>query len=130
MSRDGEPVEILLVDDHQGDIRLTEETLNDVGITSNLHVARTGADALDFLHQREEYGSAPCPDLVLLDIKLPDMDGPTVLKEIKTIPTLKSIPVAILSGSDPNLLIEEPYEQYADEYLRKPIDADEFLSLV
>src|SRR3981081_2108235 len=103
---DAEPIEILLVEDSPGDVRLTQEAFKDAKVHINLHVASDGAEAMAFLGREGDHADAPCPDLILLDLNLPKKDGREVLQEIKENPTLKSIPVVILttSASDADLL--------------------------
>lgn len=125
-----EPVDILLIEDNPGDVRLTEVAFNEARIANDFHAVTNGAEALDFVNQRGRYESAPQPDLVLLDLRLPDMDGIDVLKEIKTDPELKTIPVIVLSGSDAQETVVESYQTYANAYLPKPIDDDDFIETV
>src|SRR6202051_3833029 len=92
-------IEVLLVEDSPGDVRLTREAFKDAKVHINLHVAVDGADAMVFLRRQGEYANVPRPDLILLDLNLPKKDGREVLEEIKESPTLKSIPVVILTTS-------------------------------
>src|SRR6202049_4574053 len=96
---DATPIEVLLVEDSPGDVRLTQEAFKDAKVHISLHVAWDGAEAMAFLKQEGEHANAPRPDLILLDLNLPKKDGREVLAEIKESPTLKSIPVVILTTS-------------------------------
>jgi len=128
--RSAEPIDVLLVEDNPGDVRLTEEAFAEAKINNHLHVVRDGESALDFVYRRGEYESAPTPDLVLLDLNLPKIDGTEVLKEIKTDDALKRIPVIVLTSSSAEEDIVESYERHSNAYLTKPVDPDEFVELV
>ena len=125
-----EPIEILLVEDSPGDVRLTREAFRDAKVHINLHVALDGTEAMDFLKQEGEYVNASCPDLILLDLNLPKKDGREVLKEIKESPTLKSIPVVILTTSEAEADILRSYQLHANCYITKPVGLDGFLKVV
>jgi chemotaxis family two-component system response regulator Rcp1 len=127
---DVEPVEILLVEDSPGDVRLTREAFRDAKVHINLHVALDGTEAMAFLRQDGEHANAPCPDLILLDLNLPKKDGREVLKEIKESPTLKSIPVVILATSEAEADILRSYQLHANCYITKPVGLDGFLKVV
>jgi chemotaxis family two-component system response regulator Rcp1 len=127
---DVEPVEILLVEDSPGDVRLTREAFRDAKVHINLHVALDGTEAMAFLRQDGEHANAPCPDLILLDLNLPKKDGREVLKEIKESPTLKSIPVVILTTSEAEADILRSYQLHANCYITKPVGLDGFLKVV
>lgn len=127
---DVEPIEILLVEDSPGDVRLTQEAFRDAKVHINLHVALDGTEAMAFLEQEGEYVNAPCPDLILLDLNLPKKDGREVLKEIKESPTLKSIPVVILTTSEAEADILRSYQLHANCYITKPVGLDGFLKVV
>src|ERR1700694_3753431 len=103
---DAAPIEVLLVEDSPGDVRLTREAFKDAKVHINLHVASDGADAMAFLERKGKHANAPRPDLILLDLNLPKKDGREVLEEIKKSPTLKVIPVVVLttSASDADIL--------------------------
>ncbi len=123
-------VDILLVEDNAADIRLTREALRDSKVLNDLHVARDGVEALDFLYQRGQFADAPRPDLVILDLNLPRKDGKEVLAEIQADSSLCSIPVAVLSTSAQEADILKSYELGANCYLTKPVDLDQFIKVV
>jgi len=122
--------EILLVEDNPADIRLTQEVLADSKLKNRLHVVKDGATALDFLYQRHAYENVPRPDLVLLDLNLPGVDGHQVLKTVKTDPALRAIPVVIMTTSSADEDILSTYENAANCYVTKPIDFDQFIKVV
>lgn len=124
------PAEILLVEDNPGDVRLTREAFEAGRIDTHLHVVTDGQAALDFLYRRGEYEAAPRPDLVLLDLNLPKVDGLEMLDTIKDDPSLKRIPVIILTGSDAEEDIVRSYKEYANVYLTKPVNPDAFTDLI
>jgi CheY-like chemotaxis protein len=126
----GEPIEILLVEDNLGDIRLTREVLRECKVLNNLSVARDGEEATAFLRREGGFAGVPRPDLILLDLNLPKKHGREVLAEIKTDPDLKSIPVVILTTSNAERDIVKSYELHANCYLTKPVQLDEFISVV
>ena len=128
--RNGEPVDILLVEDNPGDVRLTQEAFADAAINNDLDVVTDGQAALDYLYQDGEYGDAPRPDLILLDLNLPKVDGMTVLEDIKNNSDLCTIPVVVLTSSQAEEDVVESYENHSNAYLTKPIDPDEFVTLV
>jgi CheY-like chemotaxis protein len=123
-------IEILLVEDNPGDIRLTQEALKENKIRNNLHVAKDGVEAMQFLRQINGFKDAPRPDLVLLDLNLPKKDGREVLAEIKTDEKLRAIPVVILTTSDAEDDVAKAYQMYANCYVRKPIDLNRFIDVV
>ncbi len=124
------PVEILLVEDNAGDYRLTQEALREGKVYNNLHWAKDGVEALDFLRQRGDHGNAPRPDLVLLDLNLPKKDGREVLSEIKSDASLKTIPVVILTTSQAEEDILKSYHLHANCYVTKPVDLEKFIVVV
>ncbi len=127
---DGRPIEILLVDDNPGDLRLTAEALKDSKIESRLHTAKDGMEAMAFLRRRGKYVGAPRPDLILLDLHMPGMNGRQVLAEIKEDSALKHIPVVILTGSREIDDIVKTYDLHANCYVTKPIDFEQFMAMV
>jgi two-component system, chemotaxis family, response regulator Rcp1 len=122
--------EILLVEDSPGDVRLTREALKDAKVYINLHVASDGIEAMAFLNREGEYADAPRPDLILLDLNLPRKDGRQVLEEIKESPSLKRIPVVILTTSSADEDVMRSYQFHANCYISKPVDLDGFLKVV
>jgi CheY-like chemotaxis protein len=126
----GKPVEILLVEDNPGDVRLTVEALKEAKVRNNLHVAENGVEAMAFLRQEGEYADAPRPDVILLDLNLPKKDGREVLAEIKEDPDLRRIPVVILTVSQAEEDILKTYDLHANCYITKPVDLDQFLTVV
>lgn len=120
------PVEILLAEDSLADVVLMKKILNQTATPKNLYVVNNGIEAMNFLHQQGEYEQKPRPDLILLDLNLPQKNGLEVLKEIKSDLKFKAIPVIILSTSEDNKDIVECYNYYANSYLTKPIDLKEF----
>jgi chemotaxis family two-component system response regulator Rcp1 len=123
-------ITILLVEDNPGDVRLVQEIFQDGKIYNRLQVARDGEQAMDYLYQRGDYQEAPRPDLILLDLNLPKKNGAEVLEEIKTHASLHSIPVIILTASKAEEDIARAYDHYANCYLTKPIDLNQFISVV
>ena len=129
-AQNASPIDILLVEDNPGDVRLTREALRENKVCNNLHVAVDGVDALNFLRREGKYANAPRPDLILLDLNLPRKDGREVLAEIKTDPLLKRIPVVILTTSDAEQDILATYDLHANCYITKPVDLDCFIYVV
>ncbi|MGE5498075.1 MAG: response regulator [Syntrophothermus sp.] len=123
-------VDILLVEDNPGDIRLTQEALKEGKIRNNLYIAQDGVEAMDFLHQRGKFTNAPRPDIILLDLNLPRKDGRQVLDEIKQDDRLKRIPVVILTTSDADEDIIRTYNHHSNCYITKPLDLDRFVRVV
>jgi chemotaxis family two-component system response regulator Rcp1 len=126
----GRPIEILLVEDNAGDVRLTREALRDAHVRNNLAVARDGAEALAMLRKEPLYGEAPRPDLVLLDLNLPKLNGRQVLAEMKSDPDLLRIPVVILTTSKAEEDVLRSYDLHANAYITKPVDFDQFMKVV
>jgi CheY-like chemotaxis protein len=126
----GQPLEVLLVEDSPGDVRLTKEALKDAKVHINLRVVRDGIDAMAFLMREGEYATVPRPDLILLDLNLPKKDGREVLREIKENAELKSIPVVILTTSASEADILRSYLLHANCYITKPVNLDGFLTVV
>lgn len=124
------PIEILLVEDSPGDVRLTREALHEGKVHNNLHVVTHGKAALAFLRATGEYLNAPRPDVVLLDLNLPGMDGRDVLREIKGDPALRSIPVVVLTSSEAEEDILRAYDLQANCYVTKPLELQQFITIV
>lgn len=123
-------IHILLVEDNEGDIVLTREALTSGKIKNRISVVRDGEEALHFLHKQGKFSSAEKPDLILLDINLPKIDGIEVLTEIKNNADLKSIPVVMLTTSSSEKDIAAAYQNHANCYITKPVDLDKFLQIV
>lgn len=123
-------IEILLVEDNPGDVRLTKEALKDARVRNNLHVAKDGVEAMSFLRREGPYATAPKPDLVLLDLNLPRRNGREVLADIKGDASLQRIPVVILTTSQAEQDILESYRLRANAYVTKPVDLEQFLKVV
>src|SRR6202023_3645611 len=123
-------IQVLLVEDSPGDVRLTQEAFREAKVRINLHVASDGAEAMAFLGREGKHVDVPRPDLILLDLNLPKKDGREVLKEIKESPTLKSIPVVILTTSASEADILRSYLLHANCYITKPVDLEGFLEVV
>jgi chemotaxis family two-component system response regulator Rcp1 len=126
----GRPIEILLVEDNPGDVRLTIEALKEGKVSNNLSVARDGVEALAFLRREGSFSQATRPDLVLLDLNLPRKDGREVLAEIKVDPLLRRIPVVVLTTSKAEEDILRTYDLHANCYITKPVDLDQFISVI
>ena len=124
------PIEILLVEDNPGDVRLTREALAEAKVRNNLAVANDGVEALAYLRREPPHAAATRPDLVLLDLNLPRKDGREVLAEIKADPELRRLPVVVLTTSTAEQDILESYNLYANCYITKPVDLDQFLAIV
>ena len=124
------PIEILLVEDNPGDIRLTQEALKEGKVRNNLNVAQDGVEALAFLNREGQYANASRPDVILLDLNLPKKDGREVLAAIKDDPDLRRIPVVILTTSQAEKDILQTYNLHANCYITKPVELDEFLEVV
>jgi two-component system, chemotaxis family, response regulator Rcp1 len=127
---DAEAIEVLLVEDSPGDVRLTREALKDAKVHINLNVASDGMQAMAFLNREGKNANVHRPDLILLDLNLPKKDGREVLEEIKASSTLGSIPVVILTTSASEADIFESYRLHANCYITKPVDLDGFLKVV
>ncbi len=123
-------VEILLVEDNPGDIRLTREALRDSKMHNRLSVVEDGVEAMRFLRREEEYSNAPRPDIVLLDLNLPRKDGREVLADMKNDPILRRIPVVVLTTSDDERDIIRSYDLHANCYITKPVDLQRFIEIV
>jgi CheY-like chemotaxis protein len=130
VGEESRPIEILLVEDNAGDVRLVKEALEENKFLNNLHVARDGVEAMKFLHKEGEYANAVRPDLILLDLNLPKKDGREVLAEVKGDEDLKRIPVVIMTISKAEEDILKTYNLHANCYITKPIDLDQFIKVV
>lgn len=124
------PIDILLVDDDQGDVLLTKKALHNGRFCNTIYVARDGVEAMDFLRQRGDFANAPRPDLILLDLNMPRMDGREVLSEIKQDADLRAIPVVVLTTSDADQDILRSYDLHANCYVTKPVGLEQFMSVV
>jgi two-component system, chemotaxis family, response regulator Rcp1 len=127
---EGKSIEVLLVEDSPGDVRLTREAFRNANPSIHLHVAADGVEAMAFLTQEGAHAGAPRPDLVLLDLNLPRMDGREVLARVKKDDRLKTIPIVILTTSDAEVDVAKSYQLQANCYLNKPVQLDEFENLV
>jgi CheY-like chemotaxis protein len=123
-------IEILLVEDNPADVRLTQEALKEGRVRNSLSVAQDGVEAMAFLRREGAYARAPRPDLVLLDINLPRMNGHEVLAEIKSDPLLKRIPVLVLTTSSADEDIHKAYGLHANCYITKPVGMDQFIRAI
>jgi len=130
MEKMGRAVQMLLVEDNLGDIRLTKETLRDAKVMVNLHVVGDGVEAMAFLRKEGKHANAPRPDLVLLDLNLPKKDGREVLAEMKQDPDLRRIPVVILTISNGQEDIIKSYNLHANAYVTKPLNLEQFAKIV
>ncbi len=124
------PIEILLVEDNPGDVRLTVEALKDGKVSNRLSVVGDGVEAMAFLRREGRFANAPRPHLILLDLNLPKKDGREVLAEVKKDPDLKRIPVVILTTSQAEQDILRSYELHANAYITKPVDFEHFMGVV
>lgn len=130
MEAGGRPIEVLLVEDSPGDVRLTQEAFRDANMSIHLHVATDGVEAMAFLKREGAHAKAPRPDFILLDLNLPKMDGREVLAHIKEDDKLKTIPTVILTTSEAEADIVKSYELRANCYLSKPVQLEAFETLV
>ena len=126
----GKPIDILLVEDNPGDVRLTQEALKEAKVRNDLHVVRDGVAAMAFLRRQGVYKDVPRPDIILLDLNLPKKSGHEVLTEIKSDDNLKRIPVVILTVSKDEEDIVKSYNRHANCFITKPVDLDQFLIVV
>jgi CheY-like chemotaxis protein len=127
---ESDPVEILLVEDNPGDVRLTREGLRETSMRNRLHVVSDGEEAMAFLYQQGGHAGAVRPDLILLDLNLPGKDGRQVLAEVKSDPTLNRIPVVVLSTSADDADVAHAYDHHANCYVTKPVDLHGFIQAV
>jgi len=124
------PIEVLLVEDDPGDVMMTREAFQDYKLHNQLHVVSDGAEAMAFLRHEGEYAGRPRPDLVLLDLNLPRMDGRQVLEAIKSDPELASIPVVVLTTSENEDDVLRSYSLHANAYVTKPVDFARFIEVI
>lgn len=124
------PIEILLVEDNPGDVRLTLEALRDSKVSNRMSVAADGVEALAFLRREGEFANAVRPDVILLDLNLPKKNGHEVLAELKADPELRRIPIVILTTSKADEDIARSYDLHANCYINKPVDLDQFITVV
>ena len=129
-SRETRPIEILLVEDNPGDVRLTREAIRDAKVRNNMVVVGDGLEAMAFLKQENEHANAVRPDLILLDLNLPRMNGFEVLDAIKADESLRRIPVVILTTSQAEQDIISSYNLYANAYVTKPVDLEQFIAVI
>jgi CheY-like chemotaxis protein len=123
-------IEVLLVEDDPGDVMMTREAFQDYKVQNQLHVVSDGAEAMAFLRQEGDYAGRPRPDLVLLDLNLPRMDGRQVLESIKSDPELASIPVVVLTTSENEDDVLRSYSLHANAYVTKPVDFQRFIEVI
>ncbi len=121
-----EPVEILLVEDNPVDVMITKNAFSEGRVSNNLHVAEDGEEAMDFLYKRGKYSSAPSPEIILLDLNLPKKDGREILAEVKADPSLRRIPIVILTTSQDKEDIWRSYNLQANCFITKPVDMEQF----
>lgn len=124
------PIEVLLVEDSPADIRLTQEALKENKLMVNLNIAHDGVEAMEYLRKENQYANKPRPDLILLDLNMPRMDGREVLKTVKEDPSFCSIPIVILTISSAEEDILLTYKHHANCYIRKPLDLNQFMEIV
>ena len=129
-TRMGRPIEILMVEDNPGDVRLAQEALRDAKLRNHLNSVKDGVEALAFLRRDGSYSAAPRPDLILLDLNLPRKDGREVLAAIKDDPDLRRIPVVVLTTSSDERDVLEAYDLHANCYVVKPVDLEQFITIV
>lgn len=130
MSDEGGPIQILLVEDNPGDVRLTQEALRDARLSNDLHFVGDGEAAMAFLRNEGSYADSPRPDLVLLDLNLPRKSGGEVLAEIKADPDLRRLPVVVLTTSAAERDILHAYDHHVNAYVTKPVDFADFMEAV
>jgi CheY-like chemotaxis protein len=126
----GKPVEILLVEDNEGDVGLVEEVFEESKMRNKLHVAEDGEEAIQFLQKKGKFKDVPRPDIILLDLNLPKKDGREVLADIKSDDDFKRIPVVILTTSHAEEDIIKMYDLHANSYITKPVDFDQFIKVI
>src|SRR5689334_17976974 len=122
LSQPARQIEVLLVEDDPGDVLMTREAFEDYKVANQLHVVQDGADAMAFLLREGDFADAPRPDLILLDLNLPRMDGREVLQAVKSDAELSSIPVVVLTTSEAEEDVLRSYSLHANAYVTKPVD--------
>jgi CheY-like chemotaxis protein len=125
-----QPIEVLLVEDDPGDVLMTQEAFADYKIANRLTVVSNGEDAIAYMRKQGRFADEPTPDLVLLDLNLPRRDGREVLRDIKTDPVLRRIPVVVLTTSEAEEDVLASYLLHANAYVRKPVDFEQFVAAV
>ena len=126
----GRSIEILLVEDNPGDVRLTLEAMREAKVRNRMHVVEDGVEAMEFVRRAGRFGEAPRPDLVLLDLNLPKMDGRSVLAELKADPDLRRIPVVVLTTSRSEEDVLRAYDLHANCYVTKPVSFEQFMHVI
>jgi CheY-like chemotaxis protein len=126
----GSVIQILLVEDDPGDVLMTREAFEDNKVANTLHVVSDGAEAMEFLRKEGAYAQAPTPDLVLLDLNLPRMDGREVLAAVKADDALRQIPIVVLTTSEAEEDVLRSYSLHANAYVTKPVDFERFIEVV
>jgi CheY-like chemotaxis protein len=124
------PIEVLLVEDDPGDVLMTREAFEEHKVRNHLNVVSDGADALAYVRREGAFANAVRPDLILLDLNLPKRDGREVLREMKTDPDLREIPIVVLTTSSAESDVQASYQLYANAYVTKPVDFERFISAV
>jgi two-component system response regulator len=130
MMTKAELIEVLLVEDDEGDVVMTREALDEGKVLNRLHVVGDGVEAIEFLRREGQYTDAPRPDLILLDLNLPRRDGRQVLAEVKEDPELRRIPIVVLTTSEAEEDILRSYDLHANAYVTKPVDFDRFVAVI
>ncbi|HKS99721.1 MAG TPA: response regulator [Rugosimonospora sp.] len=125
-----EPITVLMVEDDPDDVYLTEDALRTTRLRMNLHVVNDGVEAMQFLRREDGYAGSPRPDLVLLDLNLPRMDGREVLSAIRSDPAFTGLPVVVLTTSKAEQDVMSSYQQHANCYISKPVDIEQFRAVV
>ena len=126
----GKPIEILLIEDNEGDILLTAKAFEEAKINNELRVCRNGQEGLDYLFRRGKYVDAILPDIILLDLNMPGISGQEVLEKIKNTEVINTIPVVILTTSESEKDIQESYQLHANSYIKKPVNFEQFVHIV
>ncbi len=130
MTKERRAVNILMVEDNEGDIMLTQDALDECGIKHNLIIAMDGDVAMDVLYKRNGHEDAPTPDIILLDLNLPKRDGHEILETVKTDEMLHMIPVIVMTSSKAEIDVHKSYHHHANCYVVKPVDAESFTDVV